>query len=63
VVGEEEAGTTELAARPDTVTTYRVHVTAPRAALDGDAADLAMILTNPATGETARRETVFRGPE
>ena len=32
VVGEEQAGSqAELAARPDAVTTYRVHVSAPRA--------------------------------
>ncbi len=64
VVGDaQHAGTAELAARPDAVTTYRVHVTAPRAALGGEAEDLMMILTDRASGETARHETVFRGPE
>ncbi|MCC2663953.1 MAG: fixG [Geminicoccaceae bacterium] len=63
VVGEARAGPTELAARPDAVTTYRVHVSAPRAALDGEAEDLMMILTDRASGATARHETVFRGPE
>ena len=64
VVGQERGDVTraELAAKPDAVTSYRVHVSAPPDGLDGEAADLTMILTDRASGEAARHETVFRGP-
>jgi cytochrome c oxidase accessory protein FixG len=64
VVGQEQEAATraELAAKPDAVTTYRVYVSAPPDAVDGEAEDLMMILTDRASGEAARHETVFRGP-
>jgi cytochrome c oxidase accessory protein FixG len=64
VVGQDQAGASraELAARPDAVTTYRVHVSAPRDVVDGEAEDLTMILRDLTSGEAARHQTVFRGP-
>jgi polyferredoxin len=64
VVGQERDGAArvELAAKPDAVTTYRVHVSARPDAVDGEAADLTMILRDRASGEAARHQTVFRGP-
>jgi cytochrome c oxidase accessory protein FixG len=64
VVGQEQDGAAraDLAAKPDAVTSYRVHVSAPPDAIDSEAADLTMILTDRASGEAARHQTVFRGP-
>ena len=64
VVGQDQADVTraELAARADAVTTYRVHVSAPQDAVEGEAEDLTMILRDLTSGEAARHETVFRGP-
>lgn len=64
VAGQGQAGTTEaeLAAEPDAVTTYRVYVSAPQGTLTEEAEDLTMIVTDRASGEAARHETVFRGP-
>ena len=64
VVGQDREGESraELAAKPDAVTTYRVYVSAPPDALEGEAADLTMILTDRASGAAARHDTVFRGP-
>ena len=64
VVGQDQADATraELAARADAVTTYRVHVSAPQDAVEGEAEDLTMILRDLTSGEAARHETVFRGP-
>jgi cytochrome c oxidase accessory protein FixG len=64
VVGQDQAGASraELAARPDAVTTYRVHVSAPQDVVDGEAEDLTMILRDLTSGEAARHQTVFRGP-
>jgi polyferredoxin len=65
VVGQadDREGHATLAAKPDAVTTYRIYVTAPRAAVTAPSQPLAMILTDPADGVTVRHETVFRGPE
>ncbi|MDF2782482.1 MAG: fixG2 [Geminicoccaceae bacterium] len=64
VVGQDQAGASraELAARPDAVTTYRVHVSAPQEVVDVEAEDLTMILRDLTSGEAARHQTVFRGP-
>ncbi len=51
-----------LATRPDTVTTYRVHLTAPRARLAGESTDITFVLRNPETGAILRHRTVFIGP-
>ena len=64
VIGQEThaAPQIELTARPDTVTSYKVYVTAPREALSGDAHDLRMVLTDRASERSAGHTTVFRGP-
>jgi cytochrome c oxidase accessory protein FixG len=59
VLGEEGA---VLPAKPDTVATYRVYVTAPRTALGGKARDLTFELNDPASGARAKHKSVFRGP-
>jgi polyferredoxin len=65
VVGRDVADSShaELSARPDTVTAYRTYVTAPPAAVSEGSQPLTMALTDREGGETARHETVFRGPE
>jgi polyferredoxin len=51
-----------LAAEPDAVTTYRIYVTAPPAAVIEQSEPLTMVLTDPQDAASARHETVFRGP-
>jgi cytochrome c oxidase accessory protein FixG len=65
VVGQEAAAssTAALTAKPDTVTSYRVYVSAPPAALSAGSQALTMALTDRQGGATVRHETVFRGPE
>jgi cytochrome c oxidase accessory protein FixG len=65
VVGQDlaDSGHAELAARPDTVTAYRIYVTAPPAAVNEASQSLTMALTDRQDGTTVRHETVFRGPE
>jgi len=62
VVGQGEGEPVSLAARPDGVTTYRVYVTAPQGALEGDTGAVTMVLTERASGSSARHDAVFRGP-
>jgi len=62
VIGQPEDASAALLAKPDAVTSYRVYVTAPPAAIDGDAVDMTVVLTDRATGAATRHETVFRGP-
>ena len=52
-----------LAAAPDSVTTHRIYISVPRMALSDENASLWLQLTEPATGQTTRHETVFWGPE
>ena len=63
VGGEQDVGATVLDAKPDSVATYKIYVAAPRAALAAAIEEVTFTLTNQETGETARHETVFRGPE
>ncbi|MGC2857013.1 cytochrome c oxidase accessory protein CcoG [Novispirillum sp. DQ9] len=64
VVGfqEEPVATTDLTVRPDSVGTFRVYVSAPRAAVTDKAMDLEFAIENLTTGETAERDTLFAGP-
>ncbi len=59
VLGEEGL---VLPAKPDTVATYRVYVTAPRTALGEKAEDLTFELTDRSSGAEAKHKSVFRGP-
>ncbi|MGQ9368124.1 cytochrome c oxidase accessory protein CcoG [Azospirillum sp. ST 5-10] len=56
-----EAARVRLSAAPDTVATYRIFVTAPRADVPRASRPLNFTLTS-ATGETATYETVFMAP-
>lgn len=51
-----------LTAQPDTTATYRIFVAAPPGAVDGESMPFEFVLTDIASGETARQPTVFRGP-
>jgi cytochrome c oxidase accessory protein FixG len=51
-----------LGADPDSVTTHRIYIRVPRAALRGENASVWLELTEQATGQTTRHETVFWGP-
>jgi cytochrome c oxidase accessory protein FixG len=64
VVGQEaeEASRLELQAGPDSVTTYRVFVTAPRAEVSEETQPIAMVLREQGDGPSASHATVFRGP-
>ena len=65
MVGQDVAASShaELSARPDTVTAYRIYVTAPPAVGSAGSQPLTMALTDRQDGATVRHETVFRGPE
>jgi cytochrome c oxidase accessory protein FixG len=76
VLGQESEGArAQLTARPDTVATYRVFVTAPGKLSDrgGEGREnereadgvqnLKMVLTDRAAGARAERTTIFRRPE
>ncbi|MCW5749063.1 MAG: cytochrome c oxidase accessory protein CcoG [Alphaproteobacteria bacterium] len=51
-----------LATRPDSVATYRVHLTAPGTRLSAESTDVTFVLRDPATGATLRHRSVFIGP-
>ena len=62
VVGQDGTGErVTLTAEPDGVATYKVYVTAPETALDGQRADMTFTLTDQA-GRRMTHETMFRGP-
>ncbi|MEJ1994504.1 MAG: cytochrome c oxidase accessory protein CcoG [Limibacillus sp.] len=61
--GEVEGASAVLPAAPDDVATYKLYLSVPPGTLDSGIEDVTFVLTNQATGETVRRETVFRGPE
>lgn len=50
-----------LAAAPDSVTTYRIYISVPRATLSKENASFRLRLTEQATGQATRHETVFWG--
>ena len=60
---ERESRSVLLAAKPDQVSTYRLFVTAPAAAVDGPVQDFRVVLTDQSEGELFDFETVFRGPK
>ncbi len=64
VVGHEKTGDEPISlnANPDSVTTYRVLVAVPRAAVTEASMSVTFLLTEMQSGETAQHETVFRGP-
>ncbi len=65
VVGGAQKSTTTafLQVELDSVSTYRVFVTAPKAGLDGESTDLVFRFVDTVTGKARTYETVFRGPE
>ncbi len=68
VIGAEEGsgeGTGEaprLGAKPDTVASYRAFVLLPSGTLSGKLKAFSFVLTDEASGATARHDSVFRGP-
>jgi hypothetical protein len=64
VSGQEgvAAAPVALAAKPDSVTTYRIYISVPREVLSDENATFWLQLTDQATGHTTRHETVFWGP-
>jgi polyferredoxin len=64
VVGQDGGGRDKvtLKAKPDSVATYRVYVTLPRAELAGESTPLAFVLRDELRGEVAVYDAVFRGP-
>ena len=63
VVGQDDAETTRLSVRPDSVRSVKIYVTAPRDSLSDASAPLFLELTDPETGAKVRHETIFRGPD
>jgi len=60
ILGAGSDGT--LSAKPDHVATYRVLVSLPRKEVEDESEELTFVLSDKASGETAKHETVFRGP-
>jgi cytochrome c oxidase accessory protein FixG len=52
----------DLATRPDTVVTWRVHATAPRGSLRDETTDVTFVLRERTDGTVLRHGTVFMGP-
>ncbi|MDR3435228.1 cytochrome c oxidase accessory protein CcoG [Telmatospirillum sp.] len=65
VIGKDlpEAKTVDLAGDSDSVGTFKLFVTAPRASLKGKKVDLTLVLTNLDTGRIIRHENLFAGPD
>ena len=61
IVGADPEGV--LAAKPDHVATYRVLVSLPRAEVGEDSEGMTFVLTDKSSSDTARHQTVFRGPD
>ncbi len=57
------AGQVDLAAAPDTVTTYQVHVTVRAAALASEQMEISLTIAEQASGTTALRRSHFYGPK
>ncbi len=53
----------DLTVGSDRLESHRVLVSAPARALDDESVDVAFVVTDLASGEVARQESVFRGPE
>jgi cytochrome c oxidase accessory protein FixG len=51
-----------LEARPDNVATYKIYLTAPRAALSGEATQFTFRLRDAATGSVVEQASAFHGP-
>jgi cytochrome c oxidase accessory protein FixG len=64
VIGQEAEGVrqVELLANPDTVTSYRLFVTVPRAEVTDEVQPMRMVLSEQASGASVTHDTVFRGP-
>ena len=62
-VDGEAAKTVDLAVPGDSVGTFRMFVTAPRAALAGRTSELTVVLTDLSSGKAVRRDNLFAGPE
>ena len=67
VVGQEGEGegigSAILEAEPDSVASYRLYLRLPREAVEKELLSFTFTLTDPDSGEVARKETVFRGPK
>lgn len=66
VIGDDQAtnvdGAKHLSAEPDSVATYRVIVTAPRAVVNAASAPLDFVLVDEASNDSSTYSTVFMGP-
>jgi cytochrome c oxidase accessory protein FixG len=60
---ESESKTVDLTTDPDSVGTYKLFVTAPKAALKGKKVDLTLVLTNLGNGRVIRHRNLFAGPD
>ena len=64
VVGQEgSGGAAILEARRDSVASYKVHLKLPRAVVESDSLPFTFTLTDPESGEVARNDSTFRGPQ
>lgn len=60
--GDPTGPSAKVEAEPDSVTNYRVWVTAPRSSLKGESTDITFVLTDPTSKDRATYDSYFRGP-
>ena len=65
VFGEDQSNnqTVLLDAKPDQVSTYRLFITQPPAAVAEPVMSFDVVMTNQAEGDVYRFDTIFRGPQ
>ena len=65
IIGEaaEDVRDMELTVAGDSVGTYHMFLTAPRASLTGKQMPLTVVLTDVATGKIVRHANIFAGPD
>ncbi len=63
IVGREPGESAGIDVASDRLAAFRVFVSVPAEALDGDATDITVVITEEGGGRTARTSSIFRGPE
>jgi len=63
IVGREPGDSTGVDVASDRLAAFRVFVSVPAEALEGDATDITVVITEEGGGRTARTSSIFRGPE
>ena len=63
IIGREPGESTGIDVASDRLAAFRVFVSVPAEALDGDATDITVVITEEGGDRTARTSSIFRGPD